>query len=369
MQPDTTASQAVLDDKSAKPRNCDGSFLSARNQRGVLYQGEDQPRLWNGDGPRTVADIDPSKLNVPLQVARTRKGGVTGYIDLDKRDYAADDPAVAADVEDLRNAQGPRFDPDAKVNLNFKKATVDFVLKQMLGGALGLNYVAPEDLGGSITFRTEQPIPKGQILQVLRDLLARQGLEMRKVNGVYQIGRPDLINSMEQVAAAGNRGDRVTRLVRLRGNASDILGVARQIMPPGVTVTPTNETDTLMVNAAPAEVDGAESMLKSLAKSGLGADHTLVIPLRYGAPAAVAAQLNDFYGSRGVQGLTLLPLDQQGAILAASRDVTTLNGARRLAQLMDSQVTDEMGLRIVPLKYLKASEVAEKLATLFGAQG
>ena len=367
--PDVTASQAVLDDKSVKPRNCDGSFLSARNQRGVLYEGHDQPRLWTGEGARAAVDIDPSRLNVPLQEARSGKGRVTGYLDLDRRDYAADDPSVAADIADLRSAAPGSFDPAAKVNLNFKKATVDFVLKQMLGGALGLNYVAPDDLGGSITFRTEEPIPKGQILQVLRDLLARQGLEMRKVNGVFQVGRPEQINSMEQVASAGERGDRVTRLVRLRGNVGNLVGLARQVMPPGVTVTLTNEPDTVMVNAAPADVDGAEAMLKGLAKGGLGADHTVVIPLRYGLPAAVAGQLAEFYSSRGVQGLTLLPLDQQGAILAASRDATTLNGVRRLAQVMDSQVTDEMGLRIVPLKYLKASEVAEKLATLFGAAG
>ena len=70
----------------------------------------------------------------------------------------------------------------------FDKASIDFVLRQLLGGALGLNYVAPENLGGQITFHTEEPVPKGQILQIVRDLLARSGLEMLKVNGVYQIG-------------------------------------------------------------------------------------------------------------------------------------------------------------------------------------
>ncbi|WP_298959680.1 secretin N-terminal domain-containing protein [uncultured Methylobacterium sp.] len=365
--PATPGSGAVLNSRDVAPRNCDGNFLSARRQRSVLYDGEDRPRLWTGDAPRQGVDIDTSRVNAPP--AGTPPGAI-GYLGTLRIAYAPDADAVAADIAALQNLGSRRFDPDQRVTVDFRKATLDFVLKQLLGGALGLNYVAPDDLGGSVTFRTEQPLPKGQVLQVVRDLLARNGYELRNINGVYHVGRPDLINAIEGTGQAGRDGDRVSRVIRLRrGNARDLLAIARQVLPRGVELVTTNAPDTLILRADPGEADQIETLLKRLSTSGMGEDHVAVVPLRQSAPDKISGQLTEFYRARQADPITIVPLNGQQAVLVSAKDEAMVNGAKQLAQAMDAEVRDEVAPRIIPLKHLSAEELAQRLSIMFGVGG
>ncbi|GJD91469.1 secretin N-terminal domain-containing protein [Methylobacterium hispanicum] len=365
--PDTTAGIAVVNDKDVTPRNCDGRFLSARNQRSVLYTGEDRPRLWTGEGTREAQDIDVRRVNAP-PLGYNRAGTVTGYLGTLKLNYAAADEAVEGDVAALQNSLGRRFDPDQKVSVDFRKATLDYVLKQMLGGALGLSYIAPEDLGGSVTFRTEEPVPKAQVLQVVRDILARNGLEMRSINGVFHIGKPELIGSIEATGQAGRVGERTTRILRLRkGAGGDLLALARQIVPPSIELVQTNNPDTILVRATAAEIDQAEKLIKGLVQTGLTEDRVAVIPLRQSAPEKIAGQLTEFFRSRNSDPVSIVPLDGQQALLVSSKAPGMIDGVRRLAEAMDTEVRDEVSLRVIPLQHLVADEIAQRLAVIFGS--
>lgn len=365
--PDTTAGIAVVNDKDVTPRNCDGRFLSARNQRSVLYTGEDRPRLWTGEGTREAQDIDVRRVNAP-PLGYNRAGTVTGYLGTLKLNYAAADEAVEGDVAALQNSLGRRFDPDQKVSIDFRKATLDYVLKQMLGGALGLSYIAPEDLGGSVTFRTEEPVPKAQVLQVVRDILARNGLEMRSINGVFHIGKPELIGSIEATGQAGRVGERTTRILRLRkGAGGDLLALARQIVPPSIELVQTNNPDTILVRATAAEIDQAEKLIKGLVQTGLTEDRVAVIPLRQSAPEKIAGQLTEFFRSRNSDPVSIVPLDGQQALLVSSKAPGMIDGVRRLAEAMDTEVRDEVSLRVIPLQHLVADEIAQRLAVIFGS--
>ena len=365
--PDTTAGIAVVNDKDVTPRNCDGRFLSARNQRSVLYTGEDRPRLWTGEGTREAQDIDVRRVNAP-PLGYNRAGTVTGYLGTLKLNYAAADEAVEGDVAAHQNSLGRRFDPDQKVSVDFRKATLDYVLKQMLGGALGLSYIAPEDLGGSVTFRTEEPVPKAQVLQVVRDILARNGLEMRSINGVFHIGKPELIGSIEATGQAGRVGERTTRILRLRkGAGGDLLALARQIVPPSIELVQTNNPDTILVRATAAEIDQAEKLIKGLVQTGLTEDRVAVIPLRQSAPEKIAGQLTEFFRSRNSDPVSIVPLDGQQALLVSSKAPGMIDGVRRLAEAMDTEVRDEVSLRVIPLQHLVADEIAQRLAVIFGS--
>ena len=365
--PDTTAGIAVVNDKDVTPRNCDGRFLSARNQRSVLYTGEDRPRLWTGEGTREAQDIDVRRVNAP-PLGYNRAGTVTGYLGTLKLNYTAADEAVEGDVAALQNSLGRRFDPDQKVSIDFRKATLDYVLKQMLGGALGLSYIAPEDLGGSVTFRTEEPVPKAQVLQVVRDILARNGLEMRSINGVFHIGKPELIGSIEATGQAGRVGERTTRILRLRkGAGGDLLALARQIVPPSIELVQTNNPDTILVRATAAEIDQAEKLIKGLVQTGLTEDRVAVIPLRQSAPEKIAGQLTEFFRSRNSDPVSIVPLDGQQALLVSSKAPGMIDGVRRLAEAMDTEVRDEVSLRVIPLQHLVADEIAQRLAVIFGS--
>lgn len=349
---------------------CDGAFFSAQRQRGAVYAGNDRPRFWTGEASRNAQDIDPSRLNGPPEGYDSR-GSVTAYLGTLKLTYPASDPLVVTDVAALQNAAGRRFDPDQKISLNFNKASLDYVLKQMLGGALGLNYIAPSDLGGSVTFRTEEPVPKSQVLQIVRDILARNGLEVRSLNGVYHVGRPDLLASMETAAEAGRAGERVTRILRLKkGKGAELFSLAQQIVPPGIEIIRSNDPDTVLLRAAPNDIDQAEALIKGLVRTGLDEDRVAVIRLTRSAPDQVAQQIGDLLSSQKSDPVSIVPLNGQQAILVSTTSPGMIANVKQLAAALDTQARDEVALRVIPLQHLVAEEIAQRLAAIFGgAQG
>jgi general secretion pathway protein D len=265
----------------------------------------------------------------------------------------------------------PDFDPNELVTVDFTDATLSFILQQLLGGALGVNYIAPDALPEHINFKTETPLPKSRVLQVVRDLLGRNNLVMRFVNGVYHIGAPELIDALQANAAAGRPGDDITRIIDLpKGNTAEVVALASQLLPQNVSVMATSSSDKVVVKANPNDMDSIQTMLRSLSELAVGSDKVAIIPLRRSAPDAVAAQLNQYYASSlGESGakVTIVPLQNQQAILVGTSDATLMDGLQILAQQLDRSVTDTSELRIIALTHRKAVDIVPQLTQLFGS--
>src|SRR5262245_42280534 len=62
--------------------------------------------------------------------------------------------------------------------------------------------IAGEELDGErLSFHSEQPLPKSQVLQIVRDILAKNGLVLKQISGVYHVGSRDVISGLESTAA------------------------------------------------------------------------------------------------------------------------------------------------------------------------
>jgi general secretion pathway protein D len=354
----------------ALPPPCDGSFLSPDNQRAALYAASVKPRLATGSIDPVDTPINTSSIS-PAAGARPADA-VVAYAGSLRMEVPLNDEATQSDIADIRRMGARRFAPDERVEIRFERATVDAVLRQLLSGALGLEYIAPNDLGGAISFRTEQRVPKSQVLQIVRDLLGREGLVMKQVNGVYHIGRPELIAAMEGNAAAGRSPERVARVVRLRrGNASEVLGIVRQLVPEDVTVVGANTPDALIVRGTPTEVERVQEMINSLAARGLGDDRIAIIQLRNTQPERMATILGEFAKARRVaaEDLTVVPLEKQQSLLVGTRDRSLMAGVRSLIRSADVDRSDEATLRLVPLKFLNADDIVPQLNQIFGQAG
>lgn len=350
-----------------KDRNCSvDSFWSARNQRSILYSGNDVPRLYNGEPARVGPVINADAANPPSRVMPP----IVAFSGTMRSEINVDSNAVDSDIANLRIASAKRFDANERVKIDFTRATLDFMLQQLLSGALGVNYVTSEALGGSVTFRTEEPIPKNQVLLVVRDVLARNGYAMRLINGVYHIGRPDVIAAVEQANAAGQNAEMVTRVVRLsRGSAPEVVNLGRQLFPDNISLSAGTVARTIIVKAPPADIDQVEETLKTLATSGATEDRLAIIQLSQAAPERIAIQVSELYKSRlppGADQPTIIPLDRQQALLVATRDPGVMEGIRTLARALDRESADEPTLRVIPLQHVQAEEIAQRLAGLFG---
>lgn len=347
-----------------KSRNCGPDFLSARRQRSILFSGNDVPRLYTGEPERRPVTLDTDTQALAGNVPK-----LTAYDGSLRVEIPADPSVVSKDIASLRDAAGARFDPNQRIRIDLNRATIDFMLQQLLRGALGVSYIAPENLGGSVTFRTEEPIPKSQVLLVVRDILTRNGLAIKYVNGVYHIGRPELIATLDSPTTAGQINEIVTRIVRLpKGSAHEVAQFARQLYPETITLIPSNTPRTIIVRAPPSDIDQVEETLKLLSGEAISEDRVAVIPLTQSAPEKIAGQLTDLYRSRLPQGAdlpTIIPLEKQQALLIATRDSTLMEGVRALVRALDNDTSDEPTLRIIPLQHLAAEEIAQRLSAIF----
>lgn len=338
----------------------------AKKQRATLFSGDDFPRLWTGEAARTKPNVDGSKLDGPPG-AQSDGPAAIGYVGPLRVDYPVQAEAMATDIADVNAAGAKNFNPDTRIAVNFDHATMGFFLKQMLGGALDVNYVAPDHLKGSVTFRTEQPLPKGQVLQVVRDILSRNGLAMEFMNGVYEVGVPSALSAM---AATGRMGDAQTmRVVPVRrGSALQVASLVRQLVPSDVALVPTSSDNSIILHASVGDLNMAAELIKEISADGVGENKMAIIPVHEAPPEKVAAELTAFYRERLGKSadLTVIPLESQQAILVGTRDVRLMAGLRALVERLDRDTSAARGLRIIQLTYLSAKDIVPQLSALFG---
>ncbi|WP_062012827.1 secretin N-terminal domain-containing protein [Aureimonas sp. AU4] len=345
---------------------CNGSGLGAVED---VAGPTGQPRLENGAPERRGPVVDVRAINA-AGVARTAQP-FTGYVGPQRVEYAPNTVQLTQDLNELKTSNTTGFDPNERITVDFQNASVNFVLQQLLGGALGLNYVAPDNLPGTITFRTETPIPKSRVIDVVRDLLARNDLVIRNINGVYHVGSAAVIQGLVANAAIGSAGEEVTRIVKLgKGNAAQVVQLGNALVPGGVVLQTSSSPNTVVLRASPDEADGVERLLRTISQSAVGDGTVAILPLSQSEPTAIAERVTAFYAStiRGDEPpVTVLPLEAQRALLVGTPDAQQMNGVRLLVQQLDRSTTDVSSLRVIPLTHLRAEEIAPQVSRVFGS--
>src|SRR5262249_5890207 len=86
------------------------------------------------------------------------------------------------------------------------------------------------------------------------------------------------------------------------------------------------------------------------------------------APEKVAKQVDEFYKSRS-EAVTVIPLENQQALLVGTRDQRTMRGIKELVAHLDRDTGGDSTLRIIPLNHLGAEEVVPLLTAIFANSG
>ncbi len=356
--------------------------LDEETLRQVAYCGSAQPRLWTGEDERKGNVIDADRIN---NAGRAQKRSRTGYVaSFEQGEFEGGGEGLAggpggtgsaqAIAQEIRAAGAKDFEPDERVTINFENQSLEFFIRQMLGGVLGVNYVANEALAGTVTFRTEKPVPKMQVIPIVRDILARNGQVMKLVNGVYHIGGLETIQAVERASLIGKSGELVTRVIDLKNRVSPNLGeVLEQIVPAGASASITPSGDKIVIKAAPEDIAQVESLVQALSTSRIGRDLVAIMPLAESSPTTVVKQVNEFLSAQAAAGSPILasviPLENQLAVLIGAKGERTMNSMRALIYRLDKDHGEGSELRIIPIKFLSAEEVANQLSGVFGEPG
>ncbi len=343
-------------------------FFSRENQREVPVDGDPYARLETREGPGRAPRINTSRINR----GKKEQSSVEFVGSLSSGGSGAEISGanLAKDKKELKASGSKAYNSRDKVSINYDSEPLALIVEQLLGGLLAANYVTVAELAGSVTFQTQKSIYKYQVPAVVRDILARNGYVMKLINGVYQIGVPEVIQQLEANAAFGKSGDLVSRVINLkRGEAEEIASVVAGVLPLGASVTPVQSSNAIILRASLADISSILELVNTLSESGAADNLVAIIPLNESPPEQVAASLLGLYSNNGTLPADIpvvIPLENQQSLLVGVKSKRAMSDVRRLLKGLDRDLRDQPSLRIIPLKHLPADEIATQLNAIFG---
>ncbi len=259
---------------------------------------------------------------------------------------------------------------------NFEGESVHAVVKAILGDMLGQNYVIAPGVQGTVTLGTPKPVSPAEAYNLLEMVLGWNNARL-----VYSGGRYNIIPSDQALAgsvaprtgpASSARGYEV-RVVPLRFiSASEMKKVLEPYAFPNavVNIDPTRNVITLA--GTRTELENYLRTIEIFDVDWLSGMSVGVFPLQSGRATRVVADLEKVFGndsktpSAGM--FRFMPLEGANAVLVITPQPAYLDQIQQWLERIDG-VGEGSRLFSYELKYIKARELAQRLAEVFGSSG
>ena len=257
---------------------------------------------------------------------------------------------------------------------NFEGESVHAVVKAILGDMLGQNYVIAPGVQGTVTLGTPKPVSPAEALNLLEMVLGWNNARL-----VYSGGRYNIIPMDQALAgtvapstgpAANARGFEV-RVVPLRFiSASEMKKVLEPYARPNAIVNADNARNVITLAGTRTELENYLRTVEIFDVDWLAGMSVGVFPLESGRATKVVADLEKVFGensktpSAGM--FRFMPLEGANAVLVITPQAAYLDDIQDWLERIDSAGE---GLRLFSyeLKYIKAKDLADRLAEVFGA--
>lgn len=259
---------------------------------------------------------------------------------------------------------------------NFEGESLQAVVKAILGDMLGQNYVIAPGVQGTVTLATPRPVSPAQALNLLEMVLGWNNARM-----VYSGGRYNVVPADQALAgtvapstapASAARGFEV-RVVPLKFiSASEMKKVLEPYARPNAIVGIDGARNVITLGGTRAELENYLHTVEIFDVDWLSGMSVGVFPLESGKASQVAADLEKVFGegsktpSAGM--FRFMPLENANAVLVITPQARYLDQIRDWLDRIDS-AGGSARLFSYELKYIKAKELAQRLAEVFGAGG
>ncbi|WP_028917498.1 MULTISPECIES: type II secretion system secretin GspD [Pseudoxanthomonas] len=256
---------------------------------------------------------------------------------------------------------------------NFEGESLHAVVKAILGEMLGQNYVIAPDVQGTVTLATPNPVSPGEAMRLLDMVLGQNNARLIYSGGRYNVVPADQGMNGSVAPRAGSaaraRGYEV-RVVPLRYIGAEEM---KKVLEPYartnavVAVDPTRNLITLGGTAA--ELENYLRTVQVFDVDWLSGMSVGVFPLQSGRAGQVAADLEKVFGDSGKTPsagmFRFLPLEAANAVLVITPQAAYLDQVQQWLDRIDSA---GVGARLYSyeLKYIKARDLAERLAEVYG---
>jgi general secretion pathway protein D len=274
--------------------------------------------------------------------------------------------------ERVHDAKQIRVD-DEGINLNFQGLDLQAFIQAVLGDALKQNYVIDPTVRGTVTIQTVRPLPEGDLLGVLQEVLTLNGATMVLNDGRYRIVP---LNKAAQLPL-------VTRVKRLQNQGYGLqivplqfIGATEmtQILQPSMKTQGVVYTDKrrnlLILSGSEALITSMMDMINIFDVDWLAGKSISLFSLRYVEPAVLVKELEvalDGSGGELFDGVVrLIPIERVNGILVVSNTQKYLQELTTWIKRLDvSNNKVDKRLFVYHLKNTKAVDIAATLNSIF----
>lgn len=259
---------------------------------------------------------------------------------------------------------------------NFEGESVHAVVKAILGDMLGQNYVIAPGVQGTVTLGTPKPVSPAQAMTLLEQVLAQNNARMVYSDGRYNIMPADQALSgtlAPRTGPASNARGFEVRVVPLRFiSASEMKKVLEPYARPSAIVGVDNSRNVITLAGTRSELENYLRTVEIFDVNWLSGMSVGVFPLQSGRATKVVADLEKVFGetsktpSAGM--FRFMPLEGANAVLVITPQAAYLDDIQDWLERIDG-AGDSSRLYSYELKYIKAKDLAERLAEVFGSGG
>jgi general secretion pathway protein D len=265
------------------------------------------------------------------------------------------------------------------IMLNVVDGELREVVRMVLESALHANYVIDPSVGGRITVQTTRPLPPQDLVPVLDSVLRMNGAALVQSGDLFKVVPIDqaittgAMADVEPLPSAGSPGFGV-QVVPLRFVSATELGpVLQPFSPPGGTIQVDAIRNLLLLAGSSAQLASLRDLIAIFDVDWMRGMSFGLFPLDNAAAADLATELDQIFGGTEAGPLAgvvrVVPIERLNSVLVVSSQPSYLEQAELWVQRLDrTSDAEEPQIYVYPVQNSRASNLAEVLSGIFGAQ-
>jgi len=259
-------------------------------------------------------------------------------------------------------------------SFNFEGESLHAVVKAILGEMLGQNYVIAPGVQGTVTLATPKQVNASEAMNLLEMVLSWNNARL-----IYSGGRYNIVPADQ--ALAGNVSARTGEAANARGfevrtvplkyvSATEMEKILKPYARPNAIVNVDNARNVVTVGGTRQELENYLRTIEVFDVDWLSGMSVGVFPLQSGKASKVVADLEKVFGEQSkspVSGMfRFMPIEGANAVMVITPQAEYLDDIKDWLDRIDS-AGDGVQLYTQELKYIKAKDLADRLAEVFGA--
>ena len=270
----------------------------------------------------------------------------------------------------------PNLGSTGQATFNFEGESLNAVVKAILGDLLQQNYVIAPGVQGTVTLATPKPVSAAQALSLLEMVLGWNNARLVWSDGRYNVVPADQAvagNLSPRTGAAADARGYEVRAIPLRYiSASEMEKLLKPYARDRAIVQVDSARNMIVVAGTRAELQNYLRTIEIFDVDWLAGMSVGVYPLQSGDAGKMVTELEKVFGEGGKTPLSgmfrFMPLDAQNAVMVISPQAAYLKEIEGWIERMDAG-GDGARLYVYEVKYMKAADLAEQLASVFGGGG